>query len=146
MFHCFLQNIIKSVQLFVVTKMFIKIWNENLVLSPYITHDVTNIFMNIFVGKTRITLSWLWWLKEYYEIVNEARPLSGFFFPTHADIFFYRNAFIIMKRSKPPSFRVIRALIAVNSVFLTFLMFFFCISLYTSSVVFWHVTFWEYVC
>ena len=25
-------------------------------------------------------------LKEYYEIVNEARPLSGFF-PTHADLF-----------------------------------------------------------
>ena len=26
-------------------------------------------------------------LKEYYEIVDEARPLSGFF-PTHADFFF----------------------------------------------------------
>ena len=25
-------------------------------------------------------------LKEYYEIVDEARPLSGFF-PTHADFF-----------------------------------------------------------
>ena len=25
-------------------------------------------------------------LKEYYEIVDEARPLSGFF-PTHADLF-----------------------------------------------------------
>ena len=27
------------------------------------------------------------WLEEYYEIVDEARPLSGFF-PTHADFFF----------------------------------------------------------
>ena len=26
------------------------------------------------------------YLKEYYEIVDEARPLSGFF-PTHADFF-----------------------------------------------------------
>ena len=43
-------------------------------------------------------------LKEYYEIVDEARPLSGFV-PTHADS---RNAFIIMKLSKLPSFRVIR--------------------------------------
>ena len=34
-------------------------------------------------------------LKEYYEIVDEARPLSGFL-PTHAD-FFYGNAFLIMK-------------------------------------------------
>ena len=37
------------------------------------------------VKDSRITL------KEYYEIVDEARPLSGFV-PTHAD-FFYRNAF-----------------------------------------------------
>ena len=27
-------------------------------------------------------------LKEYYEIVDEARPLSGFF-PTHADFFIH---------------------------------------------------------
>ena len=33
-----------------------------------------------------------WFLKEYYEIVDEAHPLSGFF-PTHAD-FFYGNAFL----------------------------------------------------
>ena len=26
------------------------------------------------------------WLKEYYEIVGELRPLSGFF-PKHADLF-----------------------------------------------------------
>ena len=41
-------------------------------------------------------------LKEYYEIVDESRPLSAFF-PTHAD-FFYRNAFLLMKLSNPPSF------------------------------------------
>ena len=34
-------------------------------------------------------------LKEYYEIVDEARPLSGFF-PTHAH-FFTEYAFLIMK-------------------------------------------------
>ena len=28
----------------------------------------------------------VWTLMEYYEIVDEARPLSGFF-PTHADFF-----------------------------------------------------------
>ena len=45
------------------------------------------------------------YLKEYYEIVDEARPVSGLF-PTYAD-FVYRNAFLIMKVSKLPSFRVI---------------------------------------
>ena len=53
-------------------------------------------------------------LKEYYEIVDEARPLSGFF--PHM-LFFYGNAFIIMKLSKLPSFRAIRALIASQSTF-----------------------------
>ena len=38
------------------------------------------------------------------------------FFPTHAD-FFYGNAFLIIKLSKPPRFRVIRALIASQSTF-----------------------------
>ena len=42
-------------------------------------------------------------LKEYYEIVDEARPLSGFF-PTHAD-FFYRNAFLIMKLKQASKFQ-----------------------------------------
>ena len=45
------------------------------------------------------------------EIVDEARPLSGFFRPTHADYFVYGNAFLIMKLSKLPNFKVIRALI-----------------------------------
>ena len=53
-------------------------------------------------------------LKEYCEIVNEARPLSGFF-PTDADLF-YRNAFLIMKLYKE-SFRAIHALIAAQSTF-----------------------------
>ena len=51
-------------------------------------------------------------LKEYYDIVNEARHLSGFF-PTHADLF-YRNAFIIMKLRHLPSFRAIRATIVAS--------------------------------
>ena len=54
-------------------------------------------------------------LKEYYEIIDEARPLS-WFFPTHAD-FVYGNTFLIMKLSNPPSFRAIRALIASQSTF-----------------------------
>ena len=33
-----------------------------------------------------LTFCVLLYLKEYYEIVDEARPLSGFF-PTHADLF-----------------------------------------------------------
>ena len=40
-------------------------------------------------------------LKEYYEIVDEARPLSGFF-PTHADLF-YGNALLIMKLKEASS-------------------------------------------
>ena len=54
-------------------------------------------------------------LKEYYEIVDEAHSLSQFF-PTQADLF-YGNAFIIMKLSKLPSFKVIQALIASQSTF-----------------------------
>ena len=34
----------------------------------------------------KFTLDQIIVLKEYYEIVDEARPLSGFF-PTHADFF-----------------------------------------------------------
>ena len=41
-------------------------------------------------------------LKEYYEIVGESRPLSGFF--SHTCVFVYRNAFLLMKLSNPPSF------------------------------------------
>ena len=52
------------------------------------------------------------WLKEYYEIVGESRPLSAYF-PKHADLL----AFLIMKLSNPPSFRAIRALIASQSTF-----------------------------
>ena len=36
------------------------------------------------IGKTRLLSPA--YLKEYYEIVDEARPLSGFV-PTHADFF-----------------------------------------------------------
>ena len=55
-------------------------------------------------------------LKKYYEIVNEARPLLGFFSHKNAD-FVYRNTFIIIKLSNLPSFRSIRALIASQSTF-----------------------------
>ena len=47
-------------------------------------------------------------IKEYYKIVDEAR--------THAD-FFYSYAFLIMKLSTLPSFKVIQALIASQSTF-----------------------------
>ena len=50
-------------------------------------------------------------VKGYFEIVDEARPLSGFP-PTHADIFTK-----IMKLNKLPNFKVIRALIASKSTF-----------------------------
>ena len=53
-------------------------------------------------------------LKEYYEIVNEARSLSGFF--PHK-LSFYGNAFLIMKLSKFQSSKAIRALIASQSTF-----------------------------
>ena len=65
---------------------------------------------------TRVSISLLsLTLNEYYEMVGDSRPLSGFL-PTHADLF-YRNAFIIMELSNPPSFRAIRAVIASQSTF-----------------------------
>ena len=51
---------------------------------------------------------------EYYEIVDEARPLSGFF--PYKCWFVYRNAFLIMKLSKPPKFQS-EALIASQLTF-----------------------------
>ena len=54
-------------------------------------------------------------LKAYYEIINEARPLSGFF-PTNAD-YLKIKSFIIMKLSNLPSFRAIRALFASQLTF-----------------------------
>ena len=45
--------------------------------------------------------------KEYYEIVGESRPLSAFF--PNMLISFYKNAFLIMKLSNPPSFRAIQS-------------------------------------
>ena len=71
-------------------------------------------------------------LKEYYEIVDEARPLSGFFSP-HM-LIFYRNVFLIMKLCKLQSFRVIQALIASQSTFRKMLLFsywFFFVTHYT---------------
>ena len=67
-------------------------------------------------------------LKQYYEIVDEARPLSGFF-PTHAD--FLR--------------KYISYHVDINSLFLTFLLLFVShfTAFYTSSVVFCDVIFWE---
>ena len=57
----------------------------------------------------------LWWLKEYMRSqVN--RAFYQDFFP-HMLIYFYRNVFLIMKLSNPPSFRAIRALIASQSMF-----------------------------
>ena len=52
-------------------------------------------------------------LKEYYEIVDEASIRIC----SHTCWLFYWNAFIIMKLSKLPSFRVIRAVIASQSTF-----------------------------
>ena len=68
--------------------------------------------------------------------------------------FFYRNAFLIMKLNKLPlSFRMIRALIASQSMFenklltysqfISYFLIVFWISFYTSSIVFWRVIFWE---
>ena len=71
---------------------------------------------NLFTFQGKLTTFDFLSLKEYYEIVGEARPLSGFFL--HTCLFCYTNAFIInviMKLSKFPVFRVIRALIASQS-------------------------------
>ena len=42
-------------------------------------------------------------LKEYYEIVDEARPLSGF--SPHMLIFFYGNAFLIDETKQASKFQ-----------------------------------------
>ena len=52
--------------------------------------------VNSTIGHSKENLN----LKEYYEIVGEARPLSGFV-PTHAD-FLYGNASLIMKLQSIP--------------------------------------------
>ena len=85
--------------------------------------DVTSFIANCKGGNVGATL------KEYYEIVDEARPLSRFF-PTHADfftecIFNHETKQASMFQSDPSS----------NSFTIDFL-FVFCISFYTSSVVF----------
>ena len=49
--------------------------------SGKFTHNV----MSVLPGDGSSAKSWD--LKVYYEIVKEARPLSGFFFSTHADFF-----------------------------------------------------------
>ena len=58
----------------------------------------------------------LHFLKEYYEIVDEARPLSGFFSPTHAD-FLLQKCISSHETKHIASFQVIRALIASQSTF-----------------------------
>ena len=50
-------------------------------LGPGATTFIANLSLK---GQNNIHL--VSWLKEYYEIVDEARPLSGFF-TTHADLF-----------------------------------------------------------
>ena len=74
-------------------------------------------------------------LKEYYEIVNEACPLSGFF-PIYAD-FVTENTFLIMKLSKLQSFRAIRPrsncfTIDVRRRKKSYFLIVICISYYTS--------------
>ena len=60
-------------------------------------YGIINSFLEMFISTTcnMMMMSWKYpqkaiptiiQLKEYYEIVDEARPLSGFF-PTHADFF-----------------------------------------------------------
>ena len=86
-------------------------------------------------------------LKEYYEIVEEARPLSGFF--PHTCWFFVqkcisnhetKQSFKFQSDPSPNCF-TIDDIWNINCwQFLSFLLF-FCISFYTSSVVFWHEIF-----
>ena len=75
------------------------------------------------------------YIKEYYEIVDEARLLSGCF-PTHAD-FFLRKCISNHEtqfQSDPSSncFTIDRRLVY----FILSYCFFFCISFFTNSVVF----------
>ena len=80
-------------------------------------------------------LFWCKCLKEYYEIVEKSRPLSGFF--SHTCWFFYGNAFLIMKLSNPSPTCFTIDVWNINCLFLTFLYIFVCISFYMSSVVSW---------
>ena len=75
-------------------------------------------------------------LKEYYEIVNETRPLAGFC-PLRAEFQSYpsSNCFTI--------YILKYKLVEFQQFISYFVIVFFCISFYTSSVVFWHVIFWE---
>ena len=59
-----------------------------MLLTPYMCNITSIFYLFLILNDSKIFL----YLKEYYGIVGESRPLSGFF-PTHADLF-YRNASI----------------------------------------------------
>ena len=61
----------------------------NLNVSSLLANDYYNNnhdIIALFIRKIYIKWHSAFILKEYYEIVGESRPLSGFF-PTHADFF-----------------------------------------------------------
>ena len=85
-------------------------------------------------------------LKEYYEVVDEARPLSGIF-PTHAD-FFLRKCISNHETKQASKFqsdpspkllhnRRLKNKLLNSTVYFLLSCFVFCISFYTSSVVLW---------
>ena len=59
-------------------------------VQTFYTGDIAQILVNATVERGNYSVYHhdllQLYLKEYYEIVDEARPLSGFF-PTHADCF-----------------------------------------------------------
>ena len=83
-------------------------------------------------------------LKGYYEIVGESRSLSGFF--PHM-LIFYRNTRSSQFQSDPSpncfTINVWNIDCWLSTVYFLLSYCFFCISFYTSSVVFWYVIFWE---
>ena len=83
-------------------------------------------------------------LKEYYEIVDEARPRSGFFLHT---CWFFLQKCISNHETKQSSKFQSWNINCWRQQFISLLSYcFFCIAFYTSSVVFWYVILWEYVC
>ena len=92
-------------------------------------------------------------LKEYYEIVDEARPLIRIF-PPHILILLQKyisnhktkQAFKFQSDPSSNCFTINVWKIKCQHFISYFLIVFICISFYKSSVVFWHVIFWEQVC
>ena len=120
---------------------------KDLLFIPYLKVSIT---CNGITNRSNL------WLKEYYVIIGESHPLSGFF--SHTCWLFLQKCIANHETKQASKFQSdpssncftidVWTIKCYKStfyflLFFFFFFFFFCISFYTSSVVFCHVIFWE---